>query len=175
MKTNKMEWFKVEDVLPSVVRNSYDFIGYAESDPIVLHVVGGLKGSYLDFGKLYVTVDPQGLLTKIWRGQNTTGDFEHLILGWSPLPALPAHFRTSPHGLCKALVSTHLISDTQTECVFKDMDGVETTQVLNVTLFAICQWLLGATIQNAMPTLAADEREMFITGFTPEKWEQIFS
>ncbi len=39
---------------------------------------------------------------------------------------------------------------------------------------AIVAWRDGALIQNAFPTLSADEREFLLTGCTPEEWVEIF-
>lgn len=36
-------------------------------------------------------------------------------------------------------------------------------------------WKNGAMIQNAMPYLTADEREMLISGTCPQCWEEMFS
>jgi hypothetical protein len=35
-------------------------------------------------------------------------------------------------------------------------------------------WQGGTLIQNAFPTLTADQREFIKTGITPEQWERIF-
>jgi hypothetical protein len=35
-------------------------------------------------------------------------------------------------------------------------------------------WENGALIQNAFPTLSADEREFLMTGITPEEWQAAF-
>lgn len=33
----------------------------------------------------------------------------------------------------------------------------------------------GTMIQDAFPTLSADEREFLLTGITPEEWDELFS
>lgn len=35
-------------------------------------------------------------------------------------------------------------------------------------------WKNGAFIQDAMPTLSADQREFVKTGITPQKWAEIY-
>jgi hypothetical protein len=45
---------------------------------------------------------------------------------------------------------------------------------INVTLEQIAAWQGGELIQNAMPSLSADEREFIKTGITPEEWENTF-
>lgn len=35
-------------------------------------------------------------------------------------------------------------------------------------------WADGALIQDAFPTLSADEREFLLTGCTPEEWAEMF-
>lgn len=38
----------------------------------------------------------------------------------------------------------------------------------------LSKWQGGAYIQDAMPTLSAEEREFLISGFTPHEWNIIF-
>lgn len=40
---------------------------------------------------------------------------------------------------------------------------------------ALKLWQDGMLIQEAFPTLNADQREFIQTGSTPEEWEQLFS
>lgn len=39
---------------------------------------------------------------------------------------------------------------------------------------AVAAWEGGLLIQQAFPTLSADDREFILTGFTPEDWEDMF-
>ncbi len=39
---------------------------------------------------------------------------------------------------------------------------------------AHARWKAGALIQDAFPTLSADDREFIMTGITPEEWAEIF-
>lgn len=39
---------------------------------------------------------------------------------------------------------------------------------------AMDAWQSGTLIQNAFPTLTADQREFIKTGITPEEWDSIF-
>ena len=45
--------------------------------------------------------------------------------------------------------------------------AVEPTQVL--------EWISGTLIQNAMPNLSRDYREVLMTGISPEKWGAMFN
>lgn len=52
--------------------------------------------------------------------------------------------------------------------------GVENSMVLDVTEEQVERWERGMVIQQAMPTLSADEREFIMTGITPEVWNKTF-
>jgi hypothetical protein len=39
---------------------------------------------------------------------------------------------------------------------------------------AASAWQSGVLIQNAFPTLNADQREFIKTGITPQEWESVF-
>lgn len=68
-----------------------------------------------------------------------------------------------------------LQGDGSLECHFVDIDGEEVVRTLsNLTIQQIESWANGELIQNAMPNLTAEERELFMTGLTPEKWSEIF-
>lgn len=49
--------------------------------------------------------------------------------------------------------------------------GVERTLDLPVSQSQWVAYTLGASIQNAMPHLSADEREFILTGVTKEEWD----
>lgn len=51
--------------------------------------------------------------------------------------------------------------------------GEET--VLLVPCDGYYAWLGGECIQNALPSLTADEREMLISGICPECWGKMFA
>lgn len=40
---------------------------------------------------------------------------------------------------------------------------------------ALAEWHSGVLIQDAFPTLSADEREFIKTGITPAEWDNLFS
>lgn len=51
------------------------------------------------------------------------------------------------------------------ECEFRNMMTGETfTKILTVSPAQIGAWAQGELIQNAMPQLSADDRELFLTG-----------
>ncbi len=47
-------------------------------------------------------------------------------------------------------------------------------QAIEAKVEDVNSWRDGVLIQNAMPYLSADEREMFISGICPICWEKIF-
>lgn len=52
--------------------------------------------------------------------------------------------------------------------------GKENTQEIAVTQEQLDAWQAGTIIQDAMPTLTADEREFIKTGITATEWEETF-
>lgn len=51
------------------------------------------------------------------------------------------------------------------ECEFRNvMTGETFTKILNVSPAQIDAWVQGELIQNAMPQLSADDRDLFLTG-----------
>jgi len=48
------------------------------------------------------------------------------------------------------------------------------TREIPVTQAELDDWASGTLIQDAMPTLSADDREFLMTGATPEEWNEIF-
>jgi hypothetical protein len=46
--------------------------------------------------------------------------------------------------------------------------------VVEVDMIDIAKWQNGMLIQNAMPYLTADEREMFISGTCSDCWDKLF-
>lgn len=169
MKTNN--WLKIEDQVPECTKGDSHLIGYLTSDTVALLVVGGLAGTYLDFGRRLITYAPDGTEVVSWMAQATysQGSIEHLILGWSPIPdftpQLPSVIR-----LQKALVGFEGVDEKTTKCKFINFDNEIVVRDLNVTLKEIVQWLLGVHIQDAMPNLPLEDRELFITGMTEEDW-----
>lgn len=74
----------------------------------------------------------------------------------------PKSFRRLPY---KALTHVEEVDDEVCICSFKNiMTGEEKSEALPVTLGQIKQWVTGELIQNAMPNLTTDERELFLTG-----------
>lgn len=54
------------------------------------------------------------------------------------------------------------------------MSGKVTSMEIDVTEEQMNDWKRGALIQDAMPTVSADEREFILTGITPKEWNTIF-
>lgn len=52
--------------------------------------------------------------------------------------------------------------------------GIVNEMDLNITEEQMQRFLNGALIQNAFPTLTADEREFILTGYTKEDWDAMF-
>lgn len=51
------------------------------------------------------------------------------------------------------------------ECEFRNvMTGETFTKIINVSPAQIDAWAQGELIQNAMPQLSADDRDLFLTG-----------
>ena len=52
--------------------------------------------------------------------------------------------------------------------------GNTATREIPVTQAELDAWASGELIQNAMPSLSADDREFLMTGATPEEWDEMF-
>tara|TARA_Y100000034_G_C6571462_1_gene247693 strand:+ start:311 stop:505 length:195 start_codon:yes stop_codon:yes gene_type:complete len=52
--------------------------------------------------------------------------------------------------------------------------GNTATREIPVTQAELDDWASGTLIQNAMPSLSADDREFLMTGATPEEWDEMF-
>lgn len=169
MKTN--DWLKIEDTVPDAVKGDKHLIGYLTSETVALLLVGGLAGTYLDFGRRLVTYGPDGSEVVSWMAQGTysQGSIEHLILGWSPIPTFKPEI-VNVQRLQKALISFEGIDEKTTKCTFINFDHELVERDLEVTLKEIVQWLLGVHIQDAMPNLPLEDRELFLTGMTEEDW-----
>lgn len=168
---SKNDWLKIEDTVPAAVKGDKQLIGYLTSDTVALLIVGGLTGTYLDFGRRLVTYAPDGTEVVSWMAQGTysQGSIEHLILGWFPIPeftyTIPSH-----KCLKKSLISFESIDQETTKCTFLNFEKELVVRDLKVTLKEIVQWLLGVHIQDAMPNLPLEDRELFLTGMTEEDW-----
>ncbi len=59
-----------------------------------------------------------------------------------------------------------------------DLSGKLTEMLIGINfndfVKAFKAWDSGELIQNAFPTLSADEREFIKTGITPQEWEAVF-
>lgn len=79
--------------------------------------------------------------------------------------------------LYKSLVSYKQISDTHSECTFYNLlEGNTFTKTLPVTDKQIRLWKdYNILIQNAMTELTDDERELFLTGYTNDEFEALFT
>lgn len=56
--------------------------------------------------------------------------------------------------------------------VVSELSGTEST--LTVPADGLVHWLDNNLIQVALPDLTHDERELLLTGYTAEDWEQMF-
>ena len=54
------------------------------------------------------------------------------------------------------------------------LSGTNNTLVLDMTIEQYDDWQNGVLIQNAMPQLSRDEREVLMTGITPEEWHATY-
>jgi hypothetical protein len=54
------------------------------------------------------------------------------------------------------------------------VSGIERTLDLNITEEQLKAYKDGELIQNAFPNLTPDEREFFLTGISPEEWEELY-
>ena len=52
--------------------------------------------------------------------------------------------------------------------------GNTATREIPVTQAELDDWTSGTLIQDAMPSLSADDREFLMTGATPEEWNEMF-
>jgi len=48
------------------------------------------------------------------------------------------------------------------------------THLITVPIEGYARWQNGACIQDAMPELSADDREMLISGICPRCWDDMF-
>ena len=55
------------------------------------------------------------------------------------------------------------------------LSGEFKTMTIPVTQAQLDDWDSGTLIQDAMPSLSADEREFIMTGITPDVWEELFA
>lgn len=55
------------------------------------------------------------------------------------------------------------------------MSGITRTRDLDITKEQLDTYFDGALVQDAFPHLSDDDREFFLTGITPEEWDQMFS
>ena len=46
--------------------------------------------------------------------------------------------------------------------------------IIRVDAQALIEWKEGKLIQEAMPQLSKDEREILMTGYTPSEWDGLF-
>ena len=52
--------------------------------------------------------------------------------------------------------------------------GNTATREISVTQAELDDRASGTLIQNALPSLSADDREFLMTGATPEEWDEMF-
>jgi len=58
--------------------------------------------------------------------------------------------------------------------VESNITGQITNVMLDVTQAQVLQWANGASIQDAMPQLSADHRELLLTGITSDEWKSLY-
>ena len=62
-------------------------------------------------------------------------------------------------------VKSAIVADEGIDCVFVNgLTGQETKKRMFITVDEYCDWVNGSLIQDAMPGLSADDRELFLTG-----------
>jgi hypothetical protein len=54
------------------------------------------------------------------------------------------------------------------------LSGITRTIDIDCTKEQYIDWLSGASIQDVMPHLSADDREFLLTGITKEEWDSLF-
>ena len=54
------------------------------------------------------------------------------------------------------------------------LSGKVNTRDIPVTKAQLADWRAGVLIQDAMPNIAADDREFIKTGITAEEWNAVF-
>ena len=59
--------------------------------------------------------------------------------------------------------------------VESNITGKITNVVLDVTEAQVLQWVNGAKIQDAMPQLSAEQRELLLTGISSDEWSALFA
>ena len=59
--------------------------------------------------------------------------------------------------------------------VESNITGKITNVVLDVTEAQVLEWVNGAKIQDAMPQLSAEQRELLLTGITSDEWSDLFA
>ena len=59
--------------------------------------------------------------------------------------------------------------------VQSNISGQITNVVLDVTEAQVLHWVNGAKIQDAMPQLSAEQRELLLTGIASDEWSDLFS
>ena len=60
------------------------------------------------------------------------------------------------------------------KCTFHSFMGKETVRVLAITPGQVDQYINGMNLGQAMPSLTAEERELFISGLDQEAWDELF-
>lgn len=52
--------------------------------------------------------------------------------------------------------------------------GRKTTATVNLNIEEYNAWHRGGMIQDCMPRMSSDERELFLSGFGKEEWDEMF-
>ena len=60
-------------------------------------------------------------------------------------------------------------------CAISAATGVKHAMPLEITEAQVYDWVNGASIQDAMPTLSSEGREFLMTGITQLEWDSLFS
>lgn len=66
--------------------------------------------------------------------------------------------------VCRAVRRAVVREDGIEITTYNPLEGTRKTKLYKITVDQYCDWVNGTLIQDAMPELSADERELLITG-----------
>jgi hypothetical protein len=72
------------------------------------------------------------------------------------------------------IVSLEFHDNGTADVVAKSPTGRITKATVNLTVGELSRFQSGTMIQDAMPRMNNDERELFLTGFGKEEWDTMF-
>jgi hypothetical protein len=74
-----------------------------------------------------------------------------------------------------ALINVQFDEDRLARCTVLNNFTMETSvHYLDITLAEVTNWINGTHIQKAFPRLNAAQRELLITGITPQQWDELY-